>query len=148
MIFLGADHRGYRLKETIKRYLEEEDTDFEDLGNINLDPGDDYVDFAKAVAEKVSAAGDARGIVICGSGAGADIVVNKIKGIRGSLMSRPDQAGDSRNDDDINVLVLSADFTQEAEALEIVDAFLKTPFSHEERHIRRLEKIKRLEEQP
>ena len=83
MLYIGADHRGYKLKEILRVYLQELGYDFEDLGNKELNPDDDYPDFALGVAKKVAENPDEnRGILICGSGVGVDIVANKIKGIR------------------------------------------------------------------
>ena len=114
MIYIGADHRGYKLKEALKIYLQELGYDFEDLGNKELNPDDDYPDFALAVAKKVSEdLENNRGILICGSGVGVDIVANKIKGIRSALCFDVKQAQMSRNDDNTNVLSLPADYISE-----------------------------------
>ena len=86
MIYLGADHRGFRLKEEIKKFLAEKNYQFEDMGNLAYDPNDDYTDFAKLVAKKVSEKPEEnKGILICGSGVGVDIVANKFKGVRSAL---------------------------------------------------------------
>ena len=144
MIYLGTDHRGFALKEKIKQWLSEWGYQYEDMGAFEYNQDDDYPDFAKAVAEKVAAESDTRGILVCGSGVGVIIVANKIKGIRaGTAISAP-QMKDSVSDENTNVLGISADYLSE-QAQEIVKAFLETNFSGEERHIRRINKIKELE---
>ncbi len=146
MIYIGADHRGYKLKEILRVYLQELGYDFEDLGNKELNPDDDYPDFALAVAKKVAENPEEnRGILICGSGVGVDIVANKTKSIRSALCFNVKQAQMSRNDDNANVLSLSADFISEGLAKEIVKIWLETPFSGLEHHARRIEKIQEIE---
>jgi len=151
MIYIGSDHRGYKLKEALKVYLKELNYDFEDLGAKELNPDDDYPDFALAVAKKVADQPEAgqpwagnRGILICGSGVGVDIVANKIKGIRSALCFDAKQARASRNDDDTNILSLSADYISEDLAKEILKIWLETPFSGLEHHARRVEKIEKI----
>jgi len=146
MIYIGADHRGYKLKEILKNYLKELNYDFNDLGASELNPDDDYPDFALVVAKKVAENSENnRGILICGSGVGVDIVANKTKNIRSALCFDVKQAQMSRNNDDTNVLSLSADFISESLAKEIVKIWLETPFSGLEHHVRRIEKIKKIE---
>ena len=148
MIYLGADHRGFELKEKIKQWLSEWGYSFEDMGALEYNKDDDYPDFAKAVAEKVAGeagdAGDNRGILICGSGVGVVIAANKTKGIRAGTAISAQQMKDSVSDEDTNVLGISADYLS-GQAQEIVKTFLETKFSGEERHIRRINKIKELE---
>lgn len=147
-IYLGADHRGFNLKERIKAALRDEAYDVEDLGAPSLAPDDDYPDYAAPVAAKVAegaATDSARGIVICGSGFGVDIVANKFNGVRAGLATSPDHAYQGRHDDNINVLALAADFTDEEAALKIVKLFLTTPFAKDERYSRRLRKIAEVE---
>jgi len=141
MIYLGADHRGFALKEKIKGWFSEQKIEFEDLGASSLDPQDDYPDFAKRVAEKVSQSPDAFGILICGTGAGVDIVANRKRGIRSVLGYDPYQVKMARANDDVNVLSLAADFISEEAAKKLIFTFLKTPFSGGQRHQRRIEKI-------
>ena len=146
MLYIGSDHRGYNLKETLKIYLRELNCVFDDLGAKELIPDDDYPDYALMVAQKVAENPDEnRGILICGAGVGVDIVANKIKGIRSALCFDIKQAQASRNDDNTNVLSLSADFISEDLAKEIVKIWLETPFSGDDRHARRIEKIKKIE---
>jgi len=147
MIYIGSDHRGYNLKEKLKIYLTELGFVFDDLGAKELIPDDDYPDYALAVAQKVAEDPENnRGILICGSGIGVDIVANKIKGIRSALCFDVKQAQASRNDDNANILSLSANFISESLAKEIVKIWLETPFSGEENHARRIDKIKKIEE--
>lgn len=146
MLYIGADHRGFNLKEVLKFYLTELGFKYEDMGALELNPDDDYPDFALAVAKKVSENPEKnRGILICGSGVGVDIVANKFKGVRSALLFDIQQARMSRNDDNTNVLSLSADFIDENLAKEILKIWLETPFSYLERHARRLTKIKNIE---
>ncbi len=147
MIYIGADHRGYKLKEALKIYLKEPGYDFEDLGAFELDPEDDYPDFALAVAKKVNENPDeSKGILICGSGVGVDVVANRVKGIRSALCFDAKQTQMSRTDDNANVLSLAADFMSEEKAKEIVKIWLETPFSGQEHHQRRINKIKQIKE--
>jgi len=139
MIYLGADHRGFELKEKLKIFLDGLNYDFEDLGASIYNKEDDYPDFAKAVAEKVG--GEDKGILICGSGVGIAVAANKIKSVRAGTIMKPEQAIAAVNDEDLNVLALSADYLSEEEAKEIVKVFLETKFSEEERHKRRVWKL-------
>lgn len=146
MIFIGADHRGYKLKEALKIYLKELNFNFEDLGATELIFDDDYPDYAIKVSEKVAEnPKENLGILICGSGVGVDVVANKFKGVRSALVFNSEQARMSRNDDNTNVLSLSADFIEENLAKEILRVWIETPFSWLERYARRLEKIKIIE---
>ncbi len=146
MIYIGSDHRGYNLKEALKIYLQELNYNWEDSGAKELIPDDDYPDYALVVAKKVAENPEEnRGILLCSSGIGVDIVANKIKNIRSALCFDVKQAQMSRNDDDTNVLSLSADFISESLAKEIVRIWLETPFSGLEHHVRRIEKIKEIE---
>ncbi len=146
VIYIGADHRGFALKEDIKQFIQGLGYQVYDLGNAEMDPADDYPDFASAVAGKVSNDYEnARGIVICGSGVGVDIVANKFPRVRASLVMTPDQAFDARNDDDANVLALPANYVRPDDVKRIVTTWLGTPFANEERHRRRRDKISKLE---
>lgn len=140
-IFLGADHRGFELKEKLKDFLTGLGYEFEDLGAFEYNKDDDYPDFAKAVARKVAESPENRGILICCSGIGIAVAANKIKGIRAGTILKPKQARAAVNDEDLNILALAADFLSEDEAREIVKTFLETKFSNEERHRRRIKKI-------
>ncbi|HUZ93172.1 MAG TPA: RpiB/LacA/LacB family sugar-phosphate isomerase [Candidatus Paceibacterota bacterium] len=142
IIYIGADHRGFKLKEHLKKFLADKAYAVEDMGAFQEVPDDDFPLYARPVAEKV--AGDpalGRGIVICGSGFGVDIVANKVSGVRAALASSPDHAYQARHDDDVNVLALAADFLEEEAAEKIVQVFLSTPFGKEEKYSRRLKEI-------
>ncbi|MEK7195460.1 MAG: RpiB/LacA/LacB family sugar-phosphate isomerase [Patescibacteria group bacterium] len=146
IIYLGADHRGFQLKEHVKGLLHNQGYETADTGALKKEEGDDYPDFAKAVAERVAAEPNRdKGILFCGSGAGVDIVANKIPGVRSVLGFSTDQVYSARHDDDVNVLSIAADFTDEAEIDNMVRVFMATPFSGEENHKRRLKKIASLE---
>src|SRR3989344_5126253 len=142
MIYLGADHRGYNLKEEIKNFLAENSQGFEDMGNFKLDPNDDYTDFAKLVAEKVSQNPQTdKGILVCGSGVGVDITANKFKGVRSALADDVATARQSREHDDANVLSLPADEINFELAKKIIDTWLSTSFSNGEKYKRRIDKM-------
>ena len=143
-IFIGADHRGYELKEKLAAWLEVEGYKFEDMGAHVLDPYDDYTVFAEKVA---SSAADSRGrgILLCGSGVGVDVVANKFDGVRASIGKNEKQIAAGRSDDDMNVLVIAADYTNEEETKSMIKAFLKTKFSGKARHKRRLSEIEKIE---
>jgi ribose 5-phosphate isomerase B len=146
LIYIGADHRGFQLKEILKKFLKDQGYEVVDVGNDHLDENDDYPDFAKLVGRAISQDSvNRRGILICGSGIGMDIVANKFKGLRSALVNNPDQAYSSRNEDDTNVLALAADFLSKDDAQKILKTWLATPFSGKENHQRRLEKISQLE---
>ena len=146
MLYLGADHRGFALKESLKGHLKARGVAFEDFGADVLAPEDDYVAYAVRVADAVAAdPGVHRGILACGSGIGMAVVANKIKGIRAGLVTELGQAIASRQDDDANVLVLEADTTTPEQGAGIVDQWLQTPFSGASRHRRRLENLQALE---
>lgn len=147
MIYLGADHRGFELKKKIKEHLADEGYEFTDLGNDHLNPQDDYVDFAHKVADATSEDPQNRGIILCGSGAGVDMVANKVIGIRSALVFDVERAKQAREHEDANVMSLPADTLDSEKAWEIVKAFLTTEFSGEPRHIRRLEKLEEVEEE-
>lgn len=140
-IHIGADHRGFLLKEALITHLHMTGQLVIDHSAPTLVDGDDYPIYARAVAEAVAKSDGDTGIVICGSGVGVSIVANKIRGIRAALVCDVVTAIAARNDDDCNVLALGADQTSIEDALDIVDAFIATSFSHEERHTRRIREI-------
>lgn len=143
MIYIGSDHRGYKLKEYVKEYLEDRAQDYEDLGADNEEESD-YPEFAKKVGEKVSRT-DNRGILICGSGAGMTITANKIKGIYAALSTNPEMSKAIKAQDDVNVLVLAANFTSEDEAKKILDSWFSAKFDRKDRHQRRIDQIAEME---
>lgn len=145
-IYIGADHRGFGLKEALKKYLIKNGYQVVDMGNDHYDVNDDYPDFAKLVAEKVSSdAENNRGILICRSGVGVDIVANKFKGVRSALVMDVKQAELVRYDDDTNVLSLASELTNEEQVKKIVDVWLKIQFSGSEKDKRRINKIREIE---
>lgn len=146
MIYLGADHRGFSLKEHLKKRLLDEGFAVTDLGNDHLDPNDDYVLFAHKVADAVIADPKNKGILLCGSGAGVDMVANKIEGIRSALVFDLPRAVQSRQHEDANVLSLPADVLDEESSFEIAKAFLTTAFSDEDRHQRRLDEMRKIDQ--
>jgi len=142
MIYLGTDHRGYNLKEELKKFLEQEKIKFQDLGNLEYDEKDDYPDFAKKVAEKVSSNSKKdKGILICGTGIGMSIVANKFKEVRAGLCLSGYMAKRAVEEDDINILCLSADITDTGTSEKIIKEWLKAKFKNEERYKRRIKKI-------
>lgn len=141
-VFLGADHRGFELKEKLCEFLKGEGYAVFDLGNTQYEKADDYPDYAKLVAEEVAAnPAEDRGILICGSGVGVCIVANKFKGIIAATLINPKHAAMVRNDENANIACLPADYIDLEQAQQIIKTFLETPFSTEERHHRRFGKI-------
>lgn len=144
-IILGADHRGVEAKEKVKQRLNVLGYDTEDVGALTQTAGDDYDDYAFAVAKKVASGINAKGIVFCGSGIGVDIVANKVKGIRCGLGFSKEQIAAACHDDEINMLALASDFLSYDLLEEIVITFLTTEFVPTEKYLRRIEKIKKIE---
>jgi ribose 5-phosphate isomerase B len=143
---LGADHRGFALKTSVKSNLRNVGYDVEDLGAYTFHPEDDYVIYAEKVASSVAGNKGSRGVLFCGSGVGMDIAANKFSGIRASIGKSVEQVRAGRRDDDMNVLVIAAEFTDEAEALEMIKAFLEADFDGKPRHKRRIEMIEDIED--
>jgi len=144
-IYIGADHRGFPLKETLKAYLATKNYELVDLGASQLEPQDDFVDFAKLVAVKVASDSESFGILLCGSGAGMCIAANKVVGISCAVGHSPQEIQAARHDDNINVLSLPADYVSVEQAKAIIDTFLTTAFASQDRFLRRIAKIKELE---
>jgi len=144
-IFVGADHRGYGLKEDVLKYLRSAGYQAEDIGDKEFDPEDDFPVFAAAAARKVltSEDKDARAVLICGSGQGMLMAANRIKGIRAGLGWNIDAAKGIRNDEDSNVLALPADLFNEShqKAFVVIEAWLNTPFAGAARYIRRKQEL-------
>ncbi len=146
MVVLAADHRGFKLKETLKGFLAQEGYEVVDVGAHEKIATDDYPDFASAGTLKVLENPGSRGIFLCGSGMGMDVVANKFRGIRATVAYSRDSAEHARTHDDVNVITLAADAISQAEAWEIAGTFLSTEFDGAERNVRRLEKVKAIEE--
>ena len=144
-VVVGADHAGYELKETIAAQLRSAGYTVVDVGTHSTDPVD-YPDSAAAVGRAILDGEAERGILICGSGAGASIAANKLKGIRATVAHDTYTAHQSVEHDDVNVLTLGARVIGVAQAGELVEAFLGAEFTGEDRHRRRLDKVKQLEE--
>jgi ribose 5-phosphate isomerase B len=144
-IYIGTDHRGFELKNKLSDWLSSEGHDIEDCGAHELNQEDDYPDFAKEVSRKVADEVESRGIVICGSGAGVEIVANKIKGIRCSIGFDKEQVRKARTDDNINILALASDYLDFEKAKDLISIFLETEFDPSENHTRRIQKISNLE---
>ena len=143
-IAIGSDHAGYELKELVRTHLGELGYPVIDLGTHNTNPVD-YPDFAEAVALAVREAKADRGILVCGSGVGASVTANKVPGVRAGLCHDTYSAHQGVEHDDINVLVLGGRVIGVALALELSNAFLRARFSGEDRHQRRLDKIRAIE---
>ncbi len=142
-IYIGSDHGGIKLKETIKKLIEEEGYEAEDLGCYDKESCD-YPEYAKKVAEKV-AEEDGRGILICGTGIGMCIAANKVKGIRAAFAYDDFTAKMSREHNNSNILCLGERSLEEDNAKNITKIWLRTKFSSEERHHRRVNKIMEME---
>ncbi len=139
-IYIGSDHAGFSLKETVKLWLKEKGHDVTDCGANSLDPNDDYPPFMKAVAEHVVKDPESVGILFGGSGQGEAMVANRVEGVRAAVYyGKPEEILKlSREHNDANILSLGARFLSEAEAIVAIDSWLKTPFSNEARHVRRI----------
>ena len=144
-VAIGADHGGYSLKHELAGFLEGAGHEVVDVGAHSLEPLDDYPDFAKAVAEGVASEKAQRGIMICGSGVGASVAANKVKGVRASVCHDTYSAHQGVEHDDMNVLCVGARIVGVELVREIIAAFVTARFSGEERHVRRLEKVKAIE---
>ncbi len=139
-VFLGGDHAGFEAKENLKKYLDKKKISYEDLSPVKCD-GDDYPEAAFAVATAVASDSRAKGILVCGSGEGVAIAANKVRGIRAVTVTDAQLAKMSRLHNDANVLGLSEWYLSIAQINKIVDVWLKTPFSGEKRHVRRIKEI-------
>ena len=144
-IYIGADHKGFTLKEKIAKWLFEMERAYQDLGANFLDPNDDYPKFAEEVASLVAKNEGSRGILLCGSGVGVEVVANKFDGIRAAIGKSVLQIEAGRQDDDMNLLVIAADYTTEKETKAMLIAFLETKYVDSARHERRLGEIEKIE---
>ena len=146
-IFLGADHRGFYLKEKVFKYLKDSGYDVEDIGGFEYDPNDDFPEFARVAVSKIRANEkyDPRAILICGGAQGMGMAANRFKGIRASVVWEPEEAKWTRNDNDSNIICLPARVFDKDEAetkwKETVDIWLKTPFAAAPRFVRRNKQI-------
>ena len=144
-IAVGADHAGYTLKERLIGKLKEDGHEVVDFGTHSTE-STDYPDFAAAVSRAVVAGEAETGLLVCSSGVGMSIAANKIRGIRAALGVNADEVSYTRRHNDANVLALGANYTDEATARVLLDTFLTTRFEGG-RHARRIEKIKKLEQE-
>ena len=140
MIGIGSDHGGFALKEAIKKHLEERGLEYKDYGTYSS-ASCDYPVYGRAVAKAVAAGECQLGVLICGTGIGISITANKVPGVLAALCSDCFSAEATRLHNNANILALGARVLGEGLALKIVDTFLDTPFSNDERHIRRISMI-------
>ncbi|HEV8134254.1 MAG TPA: ribose 5-phosphate isomerase B [Pyrinomonadaceae bacterium] len=146
-IAIGADHAGYPLNERVIEELRNAGHELIDFGTHDGSVPDDYPDYAKKVGESIQSGSTEIGILICGSGVGAAVAANKLRGIRAALCGDTYSGHQSREHDDCNVLCVGARVTGVELALEIIRAFVNARFTGEERHKRRLAKVAELEKQ-
>ncbi len=157
-VYLAADHAGFALKGELLKFLEGLGHEITDLGASSFDPGDDYPDVVTPLAHNIAKDPHARGIICAGSGQGEAMCANRVKGVRAAVFYAPraaailDQEGSvsedeydllrlTRTHNDANVLSLGARFLSLPEAIQAVELFLATPFSNDERHLRRISKF-------
>ena len=140
-LLIGGDHGGFELKNQLGEVLRREGHEVVDVGAHDYDASDDYPDFSFAVAEGVARGDAERGVIICGSGVGAAVAANKVRGVRASLCHDTYSARQGVEHDDLNVLCLGGRVVGSALAAELVRAFVRAQFSGEERHRRRLQKV-------
>jgi len=144
-IVLAADHAGYDMKEQMKQFVTSLGYQVLDAGTCEPGLADDYPDWAEALAERIQKGDAARGILICGSGVGVCVAANKIPGIRAAICHDSYSARQGVEHDDMNVLVLGARIIGSELAHDLARNFLGAAFSNEERHVRRLAKVKAIE---
>ncbi|MDP6153668.1 MAG: ribose 5-phosphate isomerase B [Phycisphaeraceae bacterium] len=145
IIAVACDHGGYPLKAELVQLLESLGHEVRNLGAHELDPADDYPDYARYVGQAIQHGHADRGVIICGSGVGACVAANKMKGVRAGLCHDTYSARQCVEHDDVNVLCLGARIVGVELARELIRAFISTVFSGEERHTRRLEKVNAIE---
>lgn len=144
-IVIASDHGGFELKNKLFKWLKDNNYDVSDLGNLEYDPKDDYPDFAAAAANYISAGKADRGIILCGSGVGACIAANKFKNVRAAVCHDTYSAHQGVEHDNMNVICIGARIVGENLAMEIVKNFIEAEFLKEERFLRRLEKLNKLD---
>ena len=146
-IGIATDHGGFNLKEELVKQLREAGHEVVDFGAHRLNQGDDYPDYVVPLAEAVAAQKVDRGVAICGSGVGASVCANKIRGVRAALIHDHFSAKQGVEDDHMNILCMGGRIVGAAVALDLVQTFLAAEFSQAPRHLRRLGKIASLEAQ-
>lgn len=144
MIAIGCDHGGFELKEAVKKHLDERKIEYKDFGTHSADSCD-YAVYAEKAAKAVANGECERGLLFCGTGVGISIAANKVRGIRACCCSDKFSAEMTRLHNDANMLCLGGRVVSVEKAIELVDIFLDTDFSNEERHIRRIAQISELE---
>ena len=144
MIVIASDHGGYALKQELMAHLKEKGVEFEDIGTYS-EASCNYPEYAERAARGVAEGKYEKGILVCGTGIGMSLAANKIPGIRCALLSDVMSARLTREHNDTNMMAIGAGVTGEMLALEIVDTWLNTAFSHAERHQRRIDKVMALE---
>jgi ribose 5-phosphate isomerase B len=143
-IYIGSDHRGFYLKQEIIKFLNTQNSQVVDCGNSVYDPDDDYPDYASEVAKRVVEDNNSLGIVICGTGVGVSIAANKIIGARAALLDSIETTAIARSHNHINILALASSLDLDLMP-DVVATFINTELSFQERHVRRVSKIKELE---
>ncbi len=146
VVVIGSDHAGVKLRDKIVKWLTDKKVEFEDYGSFDSKAKDDYPYFAFEVGERVSnGKGKFIGILVCDTGVGMSIAVNKVKGVRGALATSEFMAKRAREHNDANVLCLGSQSVSSGKAIKIIEKFLKTEKSKEGRHARRVRKIGKYE---
>lgn len=143
---VGADHAGYELKEALAQHLRSLGHEVIDVGTHDPGKPSDYPDFAVLVAAEVNSGRAERGVLVCGSGIGVSVAANKIRGIRAGLAHDHYSAHQGVEHDDMNVLVVGSRVIGSNAAIDVLEAFVAAAFTHEERHVRRLKKVKAIEQ--
>jgi ribose 5-phosphate isomerase B len=145
-ISIGADHAGYEMKQNLVEYIRKLGHQVHDVGTFEPGKPDDYPDYAVLVALDIRSGAAERGVLVCGSGVGVSVAANKFKGIRAAMCHDHYSAHQGVEHDDMNVLVLGARIIGQMTAEDATAAFLNAKFSGEERHVRRLNKVKGIEQ--
>jgi ribose 5-phosphate isomerase B len=146
-IFIGADHRGFELKNQLIEYLQEKNIRVEDMGAYGLEPQDDYPVFGKKVAQAVlQNPEEFLGILICGSGAGVDIAANRFRGVRCGLGFDEAQIKHIRENDHVNVLAIASDYVNFEKAKRFVDIFIGNEPKQDDKYVRRTRELDQIEE--
>lgn len=145
---IAADHGGFTLKQVVHRFLQDAGHEVTDFGAHEFSAGDDYPDLVEPLARAVGQGQVERGIALCGSGVGACIVANKIQGVRACLITEHFSAHQGVEDDDMNLICLGGRITGEEAAKEFISSFLSARFKTEDKYLRRLNKVKKIENRP
>ncbi len=144
LVYVGSDHNGFDFKKDILDFLKSLGYDSIDCGDKLLDPNDDFPKFASVVSREVLTNSGSFGVLICGSGQGMVMAANRHKGIRASLCWNTEEAYDSRNDDDSNILCLSSKYLELEQIKQIITVFFKTPYANVARFTRRIQELDNL----